>query len=320
MSTTLPLQEWLHLIDSEYLSSSFIKEGGAAVKFVVIPDGVKQDLHEALRRRCRESEFVLAELDAAAMRVHMPQDIFFGLARQVDWRVLARRLILRLAADRHYDVEGVDSGTSNNVYAAIANANRVDKRLVIHNIRPTIANEILKNPNMAKDFRVAMSHLCLEEDVRDGGEYNAEPILDWLTGHNPRVSNVRPFSIYSGINRTTARYFIQSTLYWVRLAGCTGTVVLLDNSRVTLARNPRDGQRYYTRAMTMDHYELLREFVDDSDRLPGMLLFVVTNDEFLDENAASRGYGIYQALRTRIMDDVRDRNLVNPAASLVRLS
>ena len=96
--------------------------------------------------------------------------------------------------------------------------------------------------------------------------------------------------------------------------------MLLDNSRVTLARNPKDGRRYYTRAMTLDHYELLREFIDDGDRLPGMLLFVLTNDEFLDERPTSRGYGVYPALSTRIMNDVRDRNLVNPMGSLVRLS
>ena len=173
---------------------------------------------------------------------------------------------------------------------------------------------------MAKDFRVAMSQLCRMEDTRDDGQYDGQPVLDWLTGANTRVSSVRPFSIYTGINRTTARYFIESALYWVHFAGYTGTVILLDNSRVTLARNPKDGQRYYTRAMAMDHYELLREFVDDIDRLSGTLLVVVTNSDFLDESAASRGYGIYQALRTRVMDDVRDRNLANPVASLVRLS
>ena len=72
----------------------------------------------------------------------------------------------------------------------------------------------------------------------------------------------------------------------------------------------------------MEHYELLREFIDGLDRLTGTLLVVVTSHDFLDDSSdrRSRGYGIYQALRTRVLDDVRDRNLVNPVASLVRLS
>ena len=94
---------------------------------------------------------------------------------------------------------------------------------------------------------------------------------------------------------------------------------MLDNARVTVARNPRDGARYYTKAMAMEHYELLREFVDGVDRLKSTLLAVSANRDFADETSA-RGYHTYQALQTRIMDDVRDRNIVNPIASLARLS
>ena len=320
MSTTLSLQEWLQFIDDEYLSSGFIRDGGAAVKFAVTPEPLKADLDNAVRRRCREYGFVVARLDAAEVRAYMPQDIFFGLARQVDWRVLSRRFILRLAAEKSYSVEGVDDNASGNIFDAIAGANGLEKRLIMQNLRPTLQDKVFRNPNMARDFRVAMCHLCEGEDVLDNGSYSKQPVLDWLRGDNSRVSSVRHFAIYSSINRTTARYFIQSTLYWIQFSGCAGTVVLLDNSRVTLARNPKDDRRYYTRAMTLDHYELLREFVDDSDRLPGLLLFVVTGEDFLDENPASRGYGVYPALRTRIMNDVRDRNLINPVASLVRLS
>ena len=171
-----------------------------------------------------------------------------------------------------------------------------------------------------------MTHLCLLENTfsrpKAPAEYAGQPLLDWLTGDNPRISNVRPFSIYTSINRATARYFIESALYWIRYVGCAGTVMLLDNARVTLARNPRDGRRYYTRPMAMDHYELLREFIDGVDRLAGTLLIVVANSDFDDDTneRRSRGFGIYQALRTRVMNDVHDKNRPNPVASLVRLS
>lgn len=319
MPNTIGLQDWLKKIDDEYLSA-FIKDGGASIKFVVTDDERKPDLYEAVRDRCQRLNYVFAKLDAAKLRAHMPQDLFFGLARQVDWRLLARRVVLRLARERNYAVEGVDPTVSGDIFAAVANANDTESQFVLQEIRPEIQRRIFKNPGMAKDFRVAMTHLCLKENTNDGGLYDGQPILDWLTGENTRVGGVRPFSIVTGINRTTARYFIESALHWVRMAEYTGTVILLDNSRVTLARNPKDGQRYYTRAMAMDHYELLREFVDDIDRLSETLLLVITNTEFLDKSASSRGYGIYQALRTRVMDDVRDRNLVNPIASLVRLT
>ena len=143
-----------------------------------------------------------------------------------------------------------------------------------------------------------------------------------MTGTNTRISSVRPYSIYTPINRTTARYFFESALFWLHHVGYPGIIILLDNSRVTVARNPRDGLRYYTRAMVLEHYELLKEFVDTTDRLTGTFLVVVASSDFLEEEAGprNRGFGIYQALMTRVIDDVRDRNLVNPVASLARLS
>ena len=322
MANTVSLRDWLGRIDEEYLSS-FIRDGGASVKFVVTPDGLQAELEEAVRRRCRELDYLFVKFDAAKLRAHMPQDLFFALARQIDWRSTARRLILRLAADARYRTEGLDAAAGGNVFDAIAAANGgLERPFVLQALRPAVQERVFRNRKLVRDFRVAMTALCQQEESCDGAEYAGQPLLNWLTGHNPRVSSIRPIPIYTSINRTTARYFVESALHWLRDAGYSGTVLVLDNRRVTVARNPRDGGRYYTRAMALDHYELLREFVDDVDRLAGTLMLVTTGEGFLDldDGRRGRGFGIYDALKTRVMDDVYDRNLVNPVASLVRLS
>ncbi len=321
MPNTIALGDWLQVIDAEYLSS-FVRDGGTSVKFAVTPDELKADLYAQMEARCGELDYLFVELDAGVARAHMPQDFFFRLAHQVDWRFLARRLIVSLAQDAGLRVDGVDPRRTGNIYESIAQASGLERQSVYGDLRPYLEARISKNTNMAKDFRVAMTQLCVCENTPGQQEYNGRPLLDWLTGNNTRVSSVRPFLIYTSINRNTARYFIESALYWIRHVGHAGTAILFDNSRVTVARNPRDGLRYYTRAMAMEHYELLREFIDGADRLSGALLVVVTNRDFLDDSGhrRSRGYGIYEALRTRVMDDVRDRNRVNPIASLVRLS
>ena len=74
----------------------------------MVADDSVGDLHEAVRPRCLALDYVFVPLDAAALRVHMPQDIFFGIARRLDWRQLARRRVLRLAAELDYTVDGVD--------------------------------------------------------------------------------------------------------------------------------------------------------------------------------------------------------------------
>ena len=319
MPNDMSLCDWLGFLDREYLST-FIKDGGASIKFAVTQEALKPQLRTSIVGRSKELDYIVIEVDAAVSRVHMPQDIFFRMASQVDWRILARRLILRLASDRGHQVDGIDPDDSGNIFEAIGESNGLSREFVYLGLSPQIQDMVYRNPQMAKDFRVAMAHLCIQEDTREDQEYGGQPIIDWLTGNNTRVSSVRPFLIYNAINRTTARHFIESAVYWFHYVGHSGTVILLDNSRVTLARNPRDGLRYYTRAMVTEHYELLREFVDGADRLLGTLIVVATNSEFLDEDSGSRGFGIYEALMTRVMDDVRDRTLVNPIASIVRLT
>ena len=288
MQHVISSDDWLQRLESEYLTT-FIKDGGSSVKFVVTAsDGSRRKSCAAVAQRCGELGYVVVRLDSALARFHMPQDIFFGIANQVDWRELARRLILRMAERAGYRTEGIMPSAPGNIFKAIGDSNDLEGQFVLAELRPAIQDTVFKNLNMVKDFRVAMTQLCLKEDVGGDGEYDGGQVLDWLTGSNQRIGNVKALGIASSISRTTARYFIESALYWFQHVGHTGTLMLLDSARVTLARNPRDEFRYYTRSMTMDYYELLRELVDQTDRLVGTLVLVATNEEFLDETSRVR--------------------------------
>ena len=321
MPNTMQVEDWLNFVDAEYLSF-FIRDGGTSVKFAVIPDESRPRLRGELERQAKDRGYVFAALDAASTRAHMPQDIFFEIAKQVDWRSLARRFILRQASRIGYRVEGIDADSQEGVYHAVASLAGIEPEDVVRDLRPIIVHEVAKNTQMVKDFRIAMTQLCSSENIQADGVYRAQPLIDWLTGANLRITPVKPFFVHTTINRTTARNLLESAAFWFRVVGYAGTVIFMDNSRVTLADNPRDRSRFYTKAMVMDHYELLREFVDESHRMTGVFMVVSPNDGFLDEDRSrgSRGYGIYEALMTRVMTDVRDRNLVNPAASLIQLT
>ena len=319
---TIALDRWLDVIDQQYLDD-YVASGGASVKVAVTTDDLRKELMGAVRDRCVRRNFLSLKFDAAERRAHMPQDIFFTMAEQLDWRELARRQILHLAdQEAGLIVDGVDPSESTNIYEAIGYANGLPRNAVLRDLRPSLERGIVQNHRMAKDFRVAMAHLCLSENTADPRYYMGEPLLEWLTGRNTRIGNVRHFSVSTPINRNTARYFIESACYWIKHVGFAGTVLQFDISRVTRSRRPNDGSRYYTRAMAMEHYELLREFIDGADRLESTLILAMARPEFLETatDRRSRGFSIYQALQTRIMDDVRDRHLVNPEASLVRLS
>ena len=102
--------------------------------------------------------------------------------------------------------------------------------------------------------------------------------------------------------------------------GRAGVVLLLDLSRLTLPRNPQDGQLFYTKSAMFDAYEVLRQFIDATDRTTACLMIVLPHPDFLDLESSSRGIGAYDALKLRVYDEIRDERLVNPMGALVRLS
>ena len=313
------LAEWLEQIERDYLAT-FVKRGGAAVKFAVGDGRQRSELRSALTRLAENHDYLVLTADAATHRFHMPQDLFFALAAQVDWRLAARSFLLKLVADEGYQTEGVGAA-DEDVLHTVAERNNVAKEFLLAALNPRLQRQVFYDVNMAKDFRVAMSHLCLSERSTQD-PYPGQPIIDWLTGANTRISNVKPFSIYNPINRNTARHLLRSALYWFAKVGYAGTVVILDSARVTERTRQSDGSRYYTRAMTMDFYEILREFIDSADLLSASMIVSCCEVEFLDQEAdrQSRGVGIYPALQTRIIDDVRDKRMENPAAALCRLT
>lgn len=318
MPASLQPEEWLRHMRREYLDG-FIKDGGAAVKFVVpLDDLCRGIVIDGIIQQAKQAGYLPATMDAATTKIHLAQHVFFKTAEQIPWRLLSQQVVRSLVAEEGF---AVPSDGSTPLAQRIGDANQVNSDYVLMTLRRTIGNSIIKRTDLTKDFRVAMTWLCRAE-LTGGpdGETAVEAITNWLTGRNTHVSAVKPYSIFSGINRTNARHMFESLTHWVRYAGYTGLVIFMDIAKVTVARNPRDGTVYYTKPSVLDAYEVLRQFIDNIDRLDGCLMVVIADPAFLDEDVSGRGFGAYEALKFRVIDEVRDRKLANPLASLVRAS
>src|ERR1039458_8271425 len=111
--------------------------------------------------------------------------------------------------------------------------------MLLLDLKKALGNKVFKQHSLSKDFRVAMTHLCIAE--LSGGQDGATTIkvlTEWLTGRNKAVSAVKPYQIFRKVNRATARYFFESMVHWVRLAGYRGILLLMDTARLMLPRNP----------------------------------------------------------------------------------
>jgi hypothetical protein len=314
---TLTARAWLDRVVPYYLET-FIDEGGSAVKVVVpFDESALAEARGGLASAASQRGYVVSEVLASETRVHLMQQLFFRIAESVPWIDLAYAVVLHLAKEAGYREPASGEGT---LAARLLRDYGDDPQALRAILRPILERAVFKDRAMAKDFRVAMLHLCNAQLTTEStGAETA--VVEWLTGKNKSVSAMQSYQIYTMIDRATARHYFESLLHWLRKAYRPGLVVMLDASRITLMRNPKDGAIYYSKAAVLDAYEVLRQFIDSTDRMEGCLFVVLPDKAFLEDDihAGSRGMAIYQALKFRVIDEIRDRRLANPMAALVRL-
>ncbi|HEY8768397.1 MAG TPA: BREX system ATP-binding domain-containing protein [Dehalococcoidia bacterium] len=311
-------EAWVSFITREYLNG-FVKNGGSAIKFAApLDDQARSRLSNELSSVATDLGYIVVDVNAANTRVHMIDQIFFRIAEQVPWKSLSERVIARLAEEKH--LRPPSEGDAP-LLQRIAEGNRIEPGSVMMELRPHIEAKVTRERWLSKDFRIAMTQICLAQ-LTGGpdGETTVQVLTDWLSGRNTAKGAVKPYQIFSSIDKTNARHFIESLLRWIRFAGYTGILVVLNMARLAMAKNSGDGLIYYRRPAVLDTYEVLRQFIDETDRLTGCFMVISTDGTFLDDDPLGRGMGIYPALKFRVFDEIRDRKLVNPMASLIRLS
>lgn len=310
---------YLEFAAEEYLRT-YVASGGAAVKLVVPEDGgTAGRFGRRLAELAVQDGFAYAAVDAARTRVHLVDQLFFEVARQIDWMALAARVLYDAYQKTGFPAAG-DSPAELTV-AAVAAGHGIDVMELYRSLRRTLEAAVLADASLVHEFRVAMLRLCQaltgHVDIVDSDRLT---VLSWLTGEKVPATQLRAVLLHSRINRYSARPLLGSLTRWIRKAGLPGLVLQLDLERVAVGRRPSIEQRdgfYYSKPGTLDAYELLRQLIDSVDELPGLFTAVLLPPELvLDEQ---RGLPAYSALQLRVADEVRDRNRANPYAALVRL-
>jgi len=89
----LGVEEYLEFLRKEYLAD-FIRLGGASVKVAVVGDEqVAERFHTGLAAGATAEGYLFASVDAASERVHLVDQMFFAVTRQVDWPALVQSAV-----------------------------------------------------------------------------------------------------------------------------------------------------------------------------------------------------------------------------------
>lgn len=310
--------DWLALLEREYLAS-YIPAGGAAVKFAIAPTPTAADATRgAILTAARTHGLHTASLDAATVKLHLIEQIFFALARGVDWPALARGRV-RGFLERYGFVVPPDPAAFT--YEQIAAANAYTEAELRRDVRNWLRDHVYQDYAMVQEFRIAMLRLCQAQlDPGEAAQAEAAALQDWLRGELRLISALKPLRIFQKIARHNARDMFGSLVHWLRGGGAAGLALVLDIDRYVSGQRPRepDGTLYHSLAATLDVYEVLRQFIDTTDELACCLIVVLAPPAFLEDER--RGLMRYDALRLRVWDEVRDRRRANPLSALVRLT
>jgi hypothetical protein len=259
--------------------------------------------------------YLVARVDAAETRVHMIDRVFFAVARQVDWDGATDQYVRSLLQEHGIQVE---DGQSLQDMDAIAALNGRLKPDLYGEINRLITNRILENYSLSREFRTALAMLCWGRiNPQNVSPTDAEIVKQWLLGEKCSLSALKRMQIYQRIARNNARLLLGSLALWLSEVGYAGLALLLDLNAVVADVAPGVNLVRYTRSTVLDTYEVLRQFIDDTDEMSHMIVVAVAGPGLLDD--PKRSVDNYTALKLRIVDEVRDRNRANPLNAMVRI-
>src|SRR5580658_625476 len=192
--------EYVSFLESEYLRG-YVDSGGSAVKFAVSDPEDATTLRRELRAAGERAGYAVGVVDAGSTKVHLMEQIFFELARQIDWDALAETTVRRVAAEVSYPVpEGPLLSVS-----ALASHYNVDAKELQRDIDRRLQQLVYRDYEMVLVFRVAMLRLCqaaLQTGQVSPAEHEA--LIAWLRGELRQISALKSSLIYQRIARHNA--------------------------------------------------------------------------------------------------------------------
>ena len=312
-SSALPTDEWIRILDEDYLNG-YIMDDGATVKVAVGDEETRKAVVSTLVDLANHANFVTARVDALTCKVHLVHNLFNGVAQQIDWPSLARLFVRRGLAERGYPAPSGD-GLDLQV---IADEHGLELALMRRELLQMLTERLYQNTDLTREMRLAAVQLCLAvAEGTDQATRMGQNIQEWLCGELRLVSALKQALIFQKVNRHNARGLLSSLGSWARMAGKSGVVVTVDIARyLEQAADPNQGLKF-SKSATLEVYEVVRQFIDGTDEMEGTMLVFLTGPEFLIDGV--RGMKSYGALRLRLYADVLDRSRPNPLSPMVTL-
>jgi P-loop Domain of unknown function (DUF2791) len=306
---TLGRDRWLDRMRDHYLAN-YIADGGSKVKVLVGGAGTgKTHLLCSVLQDAQTLGYQTVYLNATEYRLNDLPGLYRAIVKQLDTAQLVSGLCHQVAKKLGYGQYDDDA----SILALLMDDQGLTRDLATHEIKRTIGLT-LKEADFGASFR-AFAYSVISNRLVVGNEESVRLALKWLAGEKLERHQKQATMLYERLQKTNARYWLNSLIRLLHMAGMTGLVVAIDDLEVMTERSPETRRYRYTANAIKDTCELFRQIIDDGELLDRFLLLLAGRREMIDDDR--RGFKSYEALWMRLQSGLLAIDRFNPLADIV---
>lgn len=310
---TLGRELWLERV-REYYLVNYIASGGSKVKVLVGSEGSgKTHLLRCVQHDAKtlgyETVYLCAR-DYDDYRLNNLPSLYRAIVQQIVPERLVRGLCCRVAEQLGYQADKYD-GTDLFLHLLIEDT-ELPRNEAIRQIEKA-AVQVFKDVDFGPSF-TAFAYRVINNRMIKGNEGDIALALKWLSGEKLERHERKDLLLFEQIQRNNARYWLNSLVRILKIAGMTGLVVAIDDLEVMTERSRETGRFIYSPNAIKDICELFRQLIDDAELLNNFLLLLAGRWEMIKDE--KRGFISYDALWMRLQTGLVQKKF-NPLADMV---
>ncbi|MBW4663919.1 MAG: ATP-binding protein [Chroococcus sp. CMT-3BRIN-NPC107] len=294
---TLGSELWLERFQEYYLAN-YIASGGSKIKVLVGSAGSgKTHLIHCIRQNAKTLNYetvYLSARDYDDYRLNNLPGLYRAIVQQIDKEKIVRGLCCSVAKQLGYATDKYD-GTTLFLHLLIDDT-KLPRNEAIKKIERA-ASEVFGDVDFGSSF-TAFAYRIIDNHMIKGNEKDVDLALKWLSGHKLERYEKKDLLLFEQLQRVNARYWLNSLIRLLKIAGMTGLVVAIDDLEVMTERSQETGKFIYSPNAIKDVCELFRQLIDDAELLNNFLLILAGRREIIEDE--KRGFVSYDALWMRL--------------------
>ncbi len=306
---TLGRDRWLDRMRDHYLAN-YLADGGSKVKVLVGGEGTgKTHLLKSVLEDAATAGYATVFLSAREYRLNDLPSLYRAIVRQVDTDELVYGLCHQVAKKLGYG----QYGEEDDLLTFLLEDRGLTRDLAIHEIQRAIS-QVVRDVDFSASFRAFVYSITTNRLI-SGNREGVRLALRWLAGDKLERHQKQATLLFERLQKVNARYWLNSLIRLLRLAGITGLAVAIDDLEVMTERNPETRRHRYTPSAIKDTCELFRQMIDDVELLDHFLLLLAGRPDMIEDDR--RGFKSYEALWMRLQTGLLPLEKFNPLADII---